>query len=241
MTAVTLPPLSGIEHAAWNLVLDLADARLPRWVLAGGLMVHLHHYEAGATPRRVTTDVDAVVDVSIRSRHATEVFARRLQDDLGLRPLAPSTDGIGHRFTRDDGVAVDVLAADFGARSRPHRTIAPARTVEVPGGRALLASAETVHVTHGDRTASIERPSLIAAIVGKARAFTDIGSPTGDPERHVRDAAALLTIVDPDVSEVGRGERRRLRSLRELLERRPELAGDRIDAVLDTLGLLVRG
>ena len=42
MIDVEVPELFGAEHAAWHTLLDLADAHLPRWVLAGGLMVHLH-------------------------------------------------------------------------------------------------------------------------------------------------------------------------------------------------------
>jgi hypothetical protein len=134
---VELPELLGAENAAWHVVLDLANADLPRWVLAGGLMVHLHLYEAGATRHRVTTDVDAVVDVSVRTARATEVFSRRLQDDLHMKMEPPNADNVGHRFTRDDGVIVDVLAADFGERSRPHMTIPPAE-VERPVKRNLV-------------------------------------------------------------------------------------------------------
>ena len=146
MIEVEIPELFGAENSAWHVVLDLADADLPRWVLAGGLMVHLHLYEAGVTPNRVTTDVDALVDVSLRAVRATEEFARRLQDDLHMRLEPPSADNVGHRFTRDDGAIVDVLAADFGERSRPHITIPPAKTVEVPGGRELLTRTEEVRV-----------------------------------------------------------------------------------------------
>lgn len=116
MIDVEVPELFGAEHAAWHTLLDLADAHLPRWVLAGGRMVHLHLYEAGTTPRRATTGVDAVVDVSVRASRATEAFSRRLEDVLHMRMEPPNTDGVGHRFTRDDGAAVDVLAADFGER-----------------------------------------------------------------------------------------------------------------------------
>lgn len=240
MRTIALPSVVGAERAAWHLVLDLAEAGLPRWVLAGGLMVHLHLHEAGATPTRVTTDVDAIVDVSIRSRHATEEFSRLLEEELDLRLEQPDADGVAHRFRRRDGVVVDVLAADFGPRSRPHLTIAPARTVEVPGGRSLLDSAEPVLIEHEGRSARIERPSLRAAIIGKGRAFTDIASPTGDPERHLRDAAALLAVLDPDSVTIRAGDRRHLTSLRERLTSRPRLAGDDLDAALDTLGLLVR-
>jgi hypothetical protein len=129
-----------------------------------------------------------VVDVSVGAVRATEVFSRRLQDDLHMRMEPPNAHNVGHRFTRDDGAVVDVLAADFGERSRPHTTIPPARTVEVPGGRALLTDTDEVRVIHDGRSGVVERPSLIPAIVGKWRAFAEIADDRGDPARHLRDA-----------------------------------------------------
>jgi hypothetical protein len=70
----------------------------PRWVLVSGLMVHLHLYEV--TPDRATTDVDALVDVSVRAAHATDQFAHHLQDDLHMRMDSPDAAGVGHRFTK---------------------------------------------------------------------------------------------------------------------------------------------
>jgi hypothetical protein len=236
---VEIPEVSGAEHTAWHVVLDLADAHLPRWVLAGGLMVHLHLHEAGATPRRATTDVDSIVDVSVRAVRATEEFSRRLQNDLHMRMEPPNTDGVGHRFARDDGAAVDVLAADFGEWSRPHITIPPARTVEVPGGRGLLADAEEVRVIHDGRSGAVERPSLVAAIVSKWRAFAEIAVHRGDPVRHIHDASRLLTVVDPDAVAVTKAQRKHLERLLAKIETRPELAGGDGDLVIDTLALLL--
>ena len=198
MIQIQIPERFGAEKAAWNVVLDLAEADLPRWVLVGGLMVHLHLYEAGAPPHRTTTDVDAVVDVSVRAARATKEFARRLRDDLDMEMEPPDADNVGHRFTRDDGAIVDVLAADFGKRSRPHTTDPPARTVEVPGGRALLADAQEVRLTHDGRSGLVERPSLLAAIVEKWRAFAEIAVP-GRPDRHIRTppASSPLSIRTP--------------------------------------------
>lgn len=238
MIEVEIPELFGAEKAAWNVMLDLAETDLPRWVLAGGLMVHLHLYEAGVTPHRTTTDVDAVVDVSVGAVRATEKFARRLQDDLHMSMEPPNADGVGHRFIRDDGAIVDVLAADFGERSRPHTTIPPAKTVEVPGGRGLLADTQEVRVIHGGRSGVVERPSLVAAIVAKWRAFAEIAVDRGDTDRHLRDAARLLTVVDPDAVAVTKGERKHLRRLLAEMEARPELASGDGDLVTDTLILL---
>ena len=239
MIAVEIPELEGAERAAWHVVLDLADAHLPRWVLAGGLMVHLHRYEAGVTPRRVTTDVDCVVDVRVRAVRATEAFSRRFQDDLHMRMEPPNAAGAGHRFTRDDGAVVDVLAADFGERSRPHTTIPPARTVGVPGGRGLLADAEEVRVIHDGRSGIVARPSLVASIVSKWRAYAEIAVHRGDPDRHLRDAATLLTVADPDAVVVTIAQCEHLERLLAEIETRPELAGGDGDLVIDTLALLL--
>lgn len=239
MIEVQIPELFGAERTAWHVVLDLADADLPRWVLAGGLMVHLHLHEAGATPHRATTDVDAIVDVSVRALRATEEFSRRLQDDLHMSMSPPAAGDVGHRFTRADGAAVDVLAADFGRRSRPHLTIPPARTVEVPGGRELLAAGEEVRVIHDGRSGVVKRPSLIVAIVGKWRAFAEIVDDRRDPDRHLRDAARLLTVVDPDAVAATTGQRKYLRRLLAEIEARPELADGDADLVIDTLALLI--
>lgn len=238
-----LPDRVGAEDVAWTLVLDLAEARMPRWVLVGGLMVHLHLYEAGARPRRATTDFDAVVDVNLQvARGGTAVFADRLVEEFGMRlHVAPGIEaGRGHRFTREDGASVDVLAPDHWERARPHHTIPPAETVEVPGGRELLRDSEDVAVTYRGRSAAVPRPALLTAIgVGKWRAFSEI--PTqDDPDRHLRDAADLVAVVsDPDAVRPNPRQRRRLRGLLDALHERPELIGPGPDYVLDTLGLLV--
>jgi hypothetical protein len=58
------------------------------------------------------------------------------------------------------------------------------------------------------------------------------------PDRHVRDAARLLTVVDPDAVTATRGQRTHLRRLLAEVEARPELA-DGADLVIDTLTLLI--
>lgn len=120
---MAVPQLAGAEDVAWNLVIDLANARMPTWVLAGGLMVHLHLYEAGVSPRRATTDVDAIVDVNLRvARAGPAAFASRLVEEFGMHvQVAPGLDAArGHRFTREDGGTIDVLAPDRW--ERPDRT-----------------------------------------------------------------------------------------------------------------------
>ncbi len=76
-------------------------------------------------------------------------------------------------------------------------------------------------VTHDGRSEIVERPSLVAAIVSKWRAFAEIAVHRGDPNRHLRDAARLLTVVDPDAVAVTNAQRKHLKRL--LAESRPDL------------------
>jgi hypothetical protein len=156
-----------------------------------------------------------------------------------MRIEPPSPDGVGHRFSRSDGAVVDVLAADFGDRSGPHKTIPPARTVEVPGGRGLLLATEEVRVNYAGRSAVLERPTLIAAVIGKWRAFREIADHRGDGDRHLRDATSLLAVVDPDSTLVSSAQRKHLERLLDEVQTRPELTRGDHDLVIDTLGVLL--
>ncbi|MBM6400632.1 hypothetical protein [Phycicoccus sonneratiae] len=86
---------------------------------------------------------------------------------------------------------IDLLAPDgLGVRA-DLTTSPPGRTIEIPAGSLLLAEREPVHVVHEERSGTIWRPSLYAAIVGKAAACA-----LAKPERHLADVAALLAEVD---------------------------------------------
>jgi hypothetical protein len=52
-------------------------------------------------------------------------------------------------------------------------------------------------VIHDGRSGVVARPALISAIVGKWRVFAQTVDDRRDPDRHLRDAARLLTVVDP--------------------------------------------
>jgi hypothetical protein len=52
----------------WSAVIDIAEAmRQDEWSLIGGQMVSLHGFIAGAVPPRATTDIDIVVDDTVRA------------------------------------------------------------------------------------------------------------------------------------------------------------------------------
>lgn len=102
----------------------------------------------------------------------------------------------------------------------------PARTVQVPGASQAFRRSELVEVSipragGGEgRSGRVRRPSLLAAIIGKAAATT-IAVRT-NPERDWQDAALLPALVDDPIAaaaECTTSDRRKLRLLRGLQDR----------------------
>lgn len=138
---------------------------------------------------------------------------------MGFAPDGISTDGLAHRYKRDADprpVVIDVLAPEgVGARANL-LTSPPGRTVEVPGGTQALDRTELVTIVHEGRQGSLPRPTLLAAIVGKAAATR-----LSNPERHYRDLALLLCLLEDPfalVDQLTRKDRQRLRMARRLLD-----------------------
>lgn len=108
------------------------------------------------------------------------------------RPVEPpSTDPqLGYRF-EIAGQAIDVLATD-GLKTSP-RTIGKRETTEIPGGTQALRRAESVEISiDGDPPFRLLRPSLLGAILLKARALSVHSRPEGQRE----DLALLLSFVN---------------------------------------------
>lgn len=151
----------------WGDLSRLTTQVLPaEWTLVGGLMVQLLAYEAGETSVRTTTDIDILGDA--RQRAAIEKIAQALaKDGFVLEPPSP-TDGISHRWRRD-GLIVDLLAPD-GLRGDPPM-LGGVRTVQIPGGSQALARTETVEVEINGTIAQVRRPTLLGALLIKARSI----------------------------------------------------------------------
>jgi len=161
-------PRSEDERALWQATLDLAEllAGLP-WTLVGAQMVMLHAFEAGAVPGRTTIDLDLLFDVRAFVG-ATDEATRRLQS-AGFASAGREPDGVAHRFVKG-AVLVDILAPDGLGPRTSRRTIPGGHTVQVPGGSQALERTEVVEVRLGDRLGLVRRPSLLGAILLKARA-----------------------------------------------------------------------
>ena len=222
---VILENLPPAQEQAWLLLLRLADTRYP-WVLIGGQLIHLLAAEHGALLPRVTLDADILVNVRASAGSIAKVCAWLESHDLTLEGASP--DGVGHRFSKpaDPGpgqVSFDVLAPEGLGERMVILTRAPFRTVNVPGSQSLITRAETIEVivvssvTGTAHAGRVHRPTVLAALIGKAAATGITGRV--NPGRDWQDAALLLSLLPDPVSartSLSRGERKNLARVKDL-------------------------
>lgn len=215
MTPVEIRARLPVELALWRATGELSMALPPgSWTLIGAQMVFLIAYEHGLPVGRTSGDVDLMMDIRAVTG-ATQAAAGTLQR-LGYTLDPPSADGRAHRFRRSDAV-VDVLAPEGAGPRASLLTVPPAWTITVAGGSQALARSRTVRVRLEALEFDLPCPSVLAAILIKARAV-DVAD---DPDKHRSDLALLLTALeDPRTGqeELRRTERTWLRRRRELLD-----------------------
>lgn len=213
---VILRPLDDQSKRIWQMIIEVSRHQRRGWTLIGAQMVALHGFEHGRVPGRSSLDADLLVDVRM-VQDGIEHLSHTLLG-LGFEFEGVNAEGVGHRFRRNTAELIDVLAPDgLGARTSV-TTVRPARTVSVPGGGQALGRSELVEVSLDDAVAEVPRPSLLGAILLKARAVEvdDV------PDQQRRDLAFLLSLVpDPRVllREIKPTERRWLRRRKDLLDR----------------------
>jgi hypothetical protein len=205
------------ELALWRATAELETA-LPRgsWTLVGAQMVFLIAYEHDLPIGRTSGDIDLMMDIRALT-DATQQASTTLED-LGYELDAPTPDGRAHRFRRGDDV-VDVLAPDGAGPRASLTTIPPGRTIAVAGGSQALARSRQVRVLLEGREVVLPCPSVLGAILIKARAV----GVADDPDKHRRDLSLLLAAVEDPRSvreELRASERGWLRRRRELLDPR---------------------
>ena len=179
--------------ALWRTVAKVARAlgEERRWCLVGGLMVALFAIESQET-QRVTTDIDVLADA--RMRPSATAWATERLGSLGasLREVQGFDRERGFRFDVD-GQIVDVLAPD-GLGPGGATTVGRLETIQIPGGSQALNRTEVVEIVIDAETTRLRRPTLIAAILLKARALRVHARP--EDQRH--DLVALLSLLkDP--------------------------------------------
>jgi len=237
---VRLPTLAGHDDELWDTLIELSEVRPGEWTLIGGQMVFLHAIENDATPPRISTDLDVLVNARITGRPIA-AFAEGLED-LGFEQDGISPDGIAHRYRRNR-VTIDVLAPEGLGERADLTTTRPGRTVQVPGGTQALDRTELLPVATSNRAGHVPRPSLLGAVVGKALAVAvdDV------PDAQRLDFVFLLSlIVDPFTlaDQLTTKDRRRIRARKELItgEHRVwnELGNDARDRAQAALRILSR-
>jgi hypothetical protein len=195
----------------WSAVGELTE-RLPGpWVLIGGLMVQLHAIEHGATDVRPTQDIDVLGQA--RPQGTLQSIDAALRSE-GFELTDPDLDGYGYRYERH-GLIVDVLAPDG---IKPPPSLGSGLTaVGVPGGSQALIRSETVTVTVAGRSFELNRPTLLGAVLIKARSLMV----HADPESQREDLLRLLALIeDPRemAADLRKSERRWLREVERRLD-----------------------
>jgi hypothetical protein len=175
----------------WRVVAKIAAAlgRDRRWCLVGGLMVALFAIEAQQT-QRATTDIDVLADARARPSGTAWATGRLVALGATLRELQEFDQEHGFRFDFD-GQIVDVLAPD-GLGASGATTTGKLQTLQIPGGTQALNRIEVVEIVVDGNVATLRRPTLIAAILLKARSLR-VHSRTDD-QRH--DLVTLLSLLD---------------------------------------------
>lgn len=193
------PPTVEIETSSdrarrlWETALSLARefGEDTEWALIGGLMVQLHAaaYDGDS---RLTDDVDFLGDAH-RRPSMTKRIASTLRDRGAEMQMPPSSnERLGYKFELD-GEIVEILGPD-GLKSDPE-TIGTYTTFQAPGGTQALRRAEVVMVSlNGRRAVAVRRPSLLGAILIKARAVAAERKEKFDSDR--QDLVLLLSLVE---------------------------------------------
>lgn len=198
---VASPP--GGWSLPWANVAEI-EAVLPcdTWTLVGGLMAQLHGVHHGADVLRPTNDVDIVLHVE--TTRGVAALAADALDSLGYRLVPPIDDRTrtAHRFTRGDSAVdlvtsahdvVDLLVADHAA-PRVAETLRGRTMVAIEGGtQALRRTVNARLAIVPGRTTTVSVPSPFGAAILKAAAYQ---ADSRDPERHLHDAALLLSVID---------------------------------------------
>jgi hypothetical protein len=178
-------------------------------VLIGGLMVQLHALEHGITDVCLTRDIDVLGQG--RPPGALMAIDEVLR---GFEPVGPDIDGFAHRYVRGE-LIVEVLAPD-GLNPAPELG-GGIKAVGVPGGTQALQRSEVVTVSVDGEEFELRRPTLLGAILIKARSIMR----HADPEARREDLLLLLSLVDDPRAtavELKKSERRWLRQAADRLD-----------------------
>ncbi|MCQ9162938.1 hypothetical protein [Arthrobacter sp. STN4] len=179
------------QEESWRAIFEIYEALSHGWILIGGQSVFLHAVERGATAPRPTKDADFALDIRAYPHHL-KAFTTALLG-LGFESAGQSPAGHQHRWIRGNAV-VDVLIPRYtGERSESRLGATGGTTLAAPAVQQAVEQAEVVEVDAGASSGKVNRPTLMAALVGKAGALAIIDDP--GRERHVTDFLTLASVV----------------------------------------------
>ncbi len=214
---IRIMPISDEETALWRLVREVTGLfdGLP-WVLIGGLMVRILEAEHGVATTWTTGDLDTVLDVRTVAG-AIRKAATRLEE-ADFTPERHD-ENLTYRFIRGSDI-VDVLAPDYLGGRADITTVPPDETLEAVGSRQAINRRRIVKIDDGDGPITLPLPSLLGAIIMKARVVSNTAGRKSQP-KHQRDLARLLALVpDPAAlhGEMSKKEHGYVRDRAELLD-----------------------
>jgi hypothetical protein len=214
---IRITPISDEEAALWRLVREVTGLLdgLP-WILIGGLMVRILEAEHGVATTWTTGDLDTVLDVRAVSGAIRQAVTRLQKADFTPER---HDENLTYRFIRGSDI-VDVLAPDHLGRRADITTVPPDETLEAVGSRQALNGRRIVNIDPGDGPITLPLPSLLGAIIMKARVVSNTAGPMSQ-SKHRRDLARLLALVPDPVAlhgEMRKKEHAYLRERSELLD-----------------------
>lgn len=190
---VVLPVLTAGLTRALRVLLDLDRDHPAGWSLTGGFAVHLHCWERGAMPTRVTQDADVVLAVRAWPQ-AVGVVTGHLSAS-GFRPVGETFSGHQHCW-RDGDAQIDLLIPRFtGQRTHSRHGATGGTLFPTPGGQVIVDVVERLPVVLDGQHGHLPRPALANLLLGKASAYTEVAV---DPRRsrHLDDLVTLAALVD---------------------------------------------
>ncbi|GAB3542995.1 hypothetical protein GCM10027403_36540 [Arthrobacter tecti] len=223
--AIELPPSTEAQEAAWGALFNIHERLTYGWTLVGGQSVYLHAVERESISVRPTDDADTVLD--IREHPNMLATFTGLLVELGFKSAGFSPDGHEHRWVREEA-KIDVLIPRFlGERAEKRGGVNGGTTLAAPAGQTAVNRTETVEVVCGDRTGSVNRPTLMGCLIGKAAAIKIMEDP--GRKRHFDDFLIMASVVraaDVRGIEYSHAERGHLSNMLGHLANKPELAAE---------------
>jgi hypothetical protein len=188
---IKLPALLTEQQEAWQAVFEIHHAMPKGWVLVGGQAVYLHAVERSAPFVRATKDADMALDIRAYPKMLhdfTELLVK-----LGFASMGESPEGYQHRWHRGNALVDVLIPRHLGQRAEKRRGVTGGTTIAAPASQQALDRSETVEVQAGSASGSVNRPTILGSLIGKAGALTIINDPLR--QRHIEDFLTLAAVV----------------------------------------------